>query len=285
MKSPDLTDSELLFLEGIRAAEAGDQALARDLLRLARILDGEGPPLGLPLRIEIEDAEPGELPQPRAPGGLPSPDDIEDADLLVQQGIAAAESADRLRALDLLSGGLTLDEGNVRGWLWLSSVVEDPGDKAFCLRRVLDLDPGHELARQGLAGLQEQDLDPGHELAQQGLAWLRDQEQVQEPYRPATPAPPEAQAAPQEADLPRGQAGAVGAGAIPGEAIAAMRSAATGVDTVSGDGARWVGRGLLGGMRLFPRSEFALFAVLGLLLLALIVSAELAGPEGLPAPL
>jgi hypothetical protein len=41
------------------------------------------------------------------------------------------------------------------GWLWLSGVLDDPSEIAFCLRSALAVNPHNERARQGLAWLEQ----------------------------------------------------------------------------------------------------------------------------------
>ena len=254
VKTPDLSDAELLFQEAISISEDGDQARALDLLRLSRTLDAEGAPFGPQSPSEARDAGSAAFPPRRTPGALATPDDVDDAELLVQDAIEAAEAGDRIRARDLLGRGLLLDEGNVRGWLWLSGVVDDPEDRAFCLRRVLE-------------------LDPGNQFAQEALAWLPEQDQTQEPVQPPLH------------ELTQDLRHLVGAGVIPDAETAGVRPAETDVQTSAGEATRRAGSRLLGSLRLLPRSEFALIAVLGLVLLTLMLWANLAGEGALPAPL
>ena len=265
MKPPELTDAELLFLEAIGASEDGDPARARDLLRLARTLSGDDLLFGPASPAAAAEAATGAFPPRRTPGALATPDDVDDAELMVQDAIDAANAGNLARARDLLSRGLILDEGNVRGWLWLSGMVQEPQDRAFCLRRVLELDPGHELAREALAWLPQQ----------------RDREPVPEP--PAVHDLPGEQAAPQEQAPHLDRPGAVET--VLHEPASGRRPAETGVETVYGEGAPQAGLEPRGGVGVFLRSEFALIVLLGLVLLVLIASANLVGEAGLPLPL
>jgi tetratricopeptide (TPR) repeat protein len=74
---------------------------------------------------------------------------------LLGQGIAAAKSGKAEQARQILLRVVELDETNVQGWLWLSSVVDDPADKFTCLHNVLTLDPDNQPAQLGLARLDQ----------------------------------------------------------------------------------------------------------------------------------
>lgn len=69
---------------------------------------------------------------------------------LVREGIAAAKVGQRIRARDLLTRAVKLDEQNVSAWMWLSGVVDGLEDREVCLENVLALEPGHQAARRGL---------------------------------------------------------------------------------------------------------------------------------------
>jgi tetratricopeptide (TPR) repeat protein len=75
---------------------------------------------------------------------------------LVRAGIAAAKAGRRQEARDLLIRAVNLDERNVAGWLWLSSVVDSLDDREVCLENVLTLQPDHQAARLGLEYVRRQ---------------------------------------------------------------------------------------------------------------------------------
>ena len=75
---------------------------------------------------------------------------------LLQEGIDAARSGHNSRAKDLLLQALEQDPSIVRAWLWLSGVVDTPGEKELCLEQVISIDPDHTAARRGLVFLWEQ---------------------------------------------------------------------------------------------------------------------------------
>jgi hypothetical protein len=69
------------------------------------------------------------------------------------RGIAAAKAGDKAKARQLLTQAVRRDPGSVTAWVWLSSVLDTPQGRAFCLRRVLALDPDNSAAKRGLAAL------------------------------------------------------------------------------------------------------------------------------------
>jgi Tfp pilus assembly protein PilF len=75
---------------------------------------------------------------------------------LLQEGISAARSGDAQRARDRLLQVLGQDPSCVRAWLWLSDVLERPGEKALCLEQVIRIEPDHVAARYGLSSLQRE---------------------------------------------------------------------------------------------------------------------------------
>jgi hypothetical protein len=78
-----------------------------------------------------------------------------EAERLFRRGVAAASSGQRRVAAGLLARVVQLDPRHEMGWLWLSGVLDEPNEVAFCLRSVLTVNPHNERARQGLAWLEE----------------------------------------------------------------------------------------------------------------------------------
>jgi tetratricopeptide (TPR) repeat protein len=70
--------------------------------------------------------------------------------MLLAEGIEAAKTGDRFRARELLRKVLGHNPRNELAWLWLSSVVENEGQRRECLIRVLHINPLNEAARQGM---------------------------------------------------------------------------------------------------------------------------------------
>ncbi len=77
---------------------------------------------------------------------------------LYQRGVAAARGGQRRVAAGLLTRSLQLDPNNEQGWLWLSGVLDDPHQIAFCLQSVLKINPANERAQKGLRWLEERNL-------------------------------------------------------------------------------------------------------------------------------
>jgi Tetratricopeptide repeat len=72
---------------------------------------------------------------------------------LLAQGIAAAKAGDKSTARELLTRALRRDPGSETAWLWLGAVLDTPQGRAFCLRKVLALNPANQTAQRGLAAL------------------------------------------------------------------------------------------------------------------------------------
>src|SRR5918911_1722387 len=107
---------------------------------------------------------------------------------LFQRGVAAARGGQRRVAAGLLSRAVQLDPHHELGWLWLSGVLEDPNEIAFCLRAVLAVNPHNERARQGLAWLEQRGqiavrpTPPAVAVAGPPPAELQDERQAQESW-------------------------------------------------------------------------------------------------------
>ena len=85
-------------------------------------------------------------------------------DVMFQEAVEAIRQRQRSRARDLLTRLLRADQANPQYWLWMSSVVDTPKERIYCLQSVLRLDPSSRAARQGLvllgASPPEPDLAP-----------------------------------------------------------------------------------------------------------------------------
>src|SRR5262245_16982063 len=99
---------------------------------------------------------------------------------LYQRGVAAARGGQRRVAAGLLARAVQLDPRHELGWLWLSGVLDEPHEIAFCLRSVLTVNPQNERARQGLLWLEQRGL-----IAEQAAVAPPEQEQVAEPHHEA----------------------------------------------------------------------------------------------------
>lgn len=77
---------------------------------------------------------------------------------LFVRGVAAARGGQRRLAAVLLSRVVQLDPQHEMGWLWLSGVLDDPQEIAFCLRSALAINPHNERAQRGLEWLKSRRL-------------------------------------------------------------------------------------------------------------------------------
>lgn len=66
------------------------------------------------------------------------------------EAIAAARAGERSHAREILSKLLRADSANPEYWIWMSSVVESPREKIYCLESALKLDPSNRSALRGL---------------------------------------------------------------------------------------------------------------------------------------
>jgi len=75
---------------------------------------------------------------------------------LLNEGIQAAKASDGPRARDLLLRVLDADASSEPAWLWLSAVLDDPGERLLALERVLAINPDHPQALAGVQALRRQ---------------------------------------------------------------------------------------------------------------------------------
>jgi tetratricopeptide (TPR) repeat protein len=104
---------------------------------------------------------------------------------LLNQGIAAVRSGDRLRARELLLRVVEADDRIEPAWFWLAAALDAPADQLAALENVLALNPGHARARDGVRALRQQlglpdEAEPAAAASQSGLS----------SRPPETPAPP-----------------------------------------------------------------------------------------------
>ncbi|HEY0604062.1 MAG TPA: hypothetical protein VGD58_14180 [Herpetosiphonaceae bacterium] len=81
------------------------------------------------------------------------------AEQLYTRGVAAARGGQKTLAASLLRQAVKLNPQHEQAWLWLSGVLDDPQDVAFCLRAVLGINPGNERAQKGLAWIEQQAVE------------------------------------------------------------------------------------------------------------------------------
>ena len=72
---------------------------------------------------------------------------------LVERGIAAVRSGDKLTARGLLVRAVQADPSDVDAWIWLSAAVNTDEERLACLTKVLAIHPGHDAAQRGAAAL------------------------------------------------------------------------------------------------------------------------------------
>jgi hypothetical protein len=92
-----------------------------------------------------------------------------EAQQLYQRGVAAARGGQKRVAAGLLTRSLQLDPHCEMAWLWLSGVLEDPRQQAFCLNAALKLNPQNQHAQRGLRLLEERQLLNGEARPAPGL--------------------------------------------------------------------------------------------------------------------
>ena len=73
---------------------------------------------------------------------------------LTRRGITALKGGHRKVARRLLAEAVARDPLDAAAWLWLSGALDDNDQRADCLRRVLQIEPGHAAARAGLEHLE-----------------------------------------------------------------------------------------------------------------------------------
>lgn len=75
--------------------------------------------------------------------------------VLLQRGIAAARSGRTIEARKSLQRVIQSDPGNEMAWLWLSGLMTTNEHKRACLERVLQANPENAYARASLVRLQD----------------------------------------------------------------------------------------------------------------------------------
>lgn len=105
---------------------------------------------------------------------------------LVERGIAAARGGQRRVAAGLLARALKLDPCDERAWLWLSGVVDDPAQRAFCLHAVLRINPQNPHARRGLTYLERQGTVNARPIADLSVPAAVPETTTEAPATPAT---------------------------------------------------------------------------------------------------
>ncbi len=103
-------------------------------------------------------------------------------DRMLQEAIDAIRAGQLIRARDLITRLLNVDQKNPEYWLWLSSVVDSTNEKIYCLKNVLKIDPENPYAHRGLILLGEHisdvHVDP---VPNQKRDWQIDVQKIDEP--------------------------------------------------------------------------------------------------------
>ena len=73
----------------------------------------------------------------------------------LQEAIALIKSGKKKEGGQMLAEIVKKDPRNINAWLWLSSCVNSDPQRIFCLNKVLEIDPNHDLARSALSKLQQ----------------------------------------------------------------------------------------------------------------------------------
>jgi hypothetical protein len=72
-------------------------------------------------------------------------------EILTQQGIAALQSNDKIRAHQMLGQVVQLVPHHEQAWLWLSGAVATDAERRYCLEQVLVINPRNSAAQRGMA--------------------------------------------------------------------------------------------------------------------------------------
>lgn len=84
----------------------------------------------------------------------------EETQIMLQDAVEALRQGERQRARDLLTRLLKEDQNNPDVWGWLSTAVETPKERLYCLQTAIKLDPQNAAARRGLVMLGAMPPDP-----------------------------------------------------------------------------------------------------------------------------
>ncbi len=72
---------------------------------------------------------------------------------LIEQGIMAIKSGNKVAARELLFHALQLNKHNEKTWLWLSGAVDSDAERKYCIEKVLELNPQNLAAQRGISNL------------------------------------------------------------------------------------------------------------------------------------
>jgi tetratricopeptide (TPR) repeat protein len=116
-----------------------------------------------------------------------------DSGNMLTEAIAAVRVGERARAREILSKLLRADSQNAEYWVWMSSVVDSPRERKYCLESALKIDPTNRAALRGLVILGER-TPTDRELSQALKIGRRQIEPLQEITPTKVEAEPDKQA-------------------------------------------------------------------------------------------
>lgn len=82
----------------------------------------------------------------------------------LQEGISLVKSGKKKEGGQILAEIVKKDPRNIDAWLWLSSCVNSNEQRIFCLKKVLEVDPNHNIARSALSKLQSPEQPSEQEI-------------------------------------------------------------------------------------------------------------------------
>lgn len=85
-------------------------------------------------------------------------------DNTLQRAIALIKSGNKKDGGQLLAEIVKKDPQNVNAWLWLSSCVNTDEQRIYCIKKVLAIDPNHNVALSALSKLQKTELPTEKEI-------------------------------------------------------------------------------------------------------------------------
>ena len=133
----------------VESRSAQDSATRRLSALLPEVPYEQLPPLDRPVQLIKK----------RPPAASPAEDSLPNLVVplrpghALQDAIMAARIGNRDQALVLLLQAVEREPRNADAWLWLSRVVETDEQRIECLRRVLEINPTHQIAQADLSRL------------------------------------------------------------------------------------------------------------------------------------
>lgn len=100
----------------------------------------------------------------------------------LENGIAAAKKGDKARARQYIQQAVQENPQNITGWLWLSTLIDEAGQKKYCYQKVLALDPKNEYALKGMTQLGF-DVQPAPRVVNEKAPTSNSQPVAPEPQR------------------------------------------------------------------------------------------------------